>query len=178
MEPFLTRGRVCNLLLLLGLASAVPIGPVPRDSRPCFVFQIFETSPTWRARSLAIHIPRNRVAQLYPRAHGLLDEHVEIEDTLRLTVSQSVSQYVLVSSPLWDLWTDITAGRLLSESCDLVHVRRPLWREGGSAVCSVITKWSESRRTRTILYCLIWDSPNLESQVPVLISSRNRVVQL
>jgi hypothetical protein len=26
MAPFLTRGRVCNLLLLLGLASAVPLG--------------------------------------------------------------------------------------------------------------------------------------------------------
>jgi hypothetical protein len=30
----------------------------------------------------------------------------------------------------------------------------------------------------TIFYSLIWDSPNLESQVPVFISSRNRVAQL
>jgi hypothetical protein len=30
----------------------------------------------------------------------------------------------------------------------------------------------------TIFYCLIWDSPNLESQVPVFISPRNRVAQL
>jgi hypothetical protein len=30
----------------------------------------------------------------------------------------------------------------------------------------------------TIFYCLIWDSPNLEGQVPILISSRNRVAQL
>jgi hypothetical protein len=29
-----------------------------------------------------------------------------------------------------------------------------------------------------IFYCLIWDSPNLEGQVPVFISSRNRVAQL
>jgi hypothetical protein len=27
-------------------------------------------------------------------------------------------------------------------------------------------------------YCLIWDSPNLEGQVPVVISPRNRVVQV
>jgi hypothetical protein len=27
-------------------------------------------------------------------------------------------------------------------------------------------------------YCLIWDSPNLEGQVPVFISPRNRVAQL
>jgi hypothetical protein len=30
----------------------------------------------------------------------------------------------------------------------------------------------------TIFYCLIWDSPNLEGQVPVFISSRNKVAQL
>jgi hypothetical protein len=29
----------------------------------------------------------------------------------------------------------------------------------------------------TILYCLIWDYPNLEGQVPVFISPRNRVAQ-
>jgi hypothetical protein len=37
---------------------------------------------------------------------------------------------------------------LLSEICGLVSVGRPLWREEGSAICSVITQWSESRRTR------------------------------
>jgi hypothetical protein len=66
----------------------------------------------------------------------------------------------------------------LSEGCCLVSVGRPLWREDGSAICSVITQWCESRRTRTILYCLIWDSPNLEGQVPVFIPPRNRVAQL
>jgi hypothetical protein len=30
----------------------------------------------------------------------------------------------------------------------------------------------------TIFYCLIWDCPNLEGQVPVFISSMNRVAQL
>jgi hypothetical protein len=37
---------------------------------------------------------------------------------------------------------------LLSEICDIVSVGRPLWGEDGSAICSVITQWSESRRTR------------------------------
>jgi hypothetical protein len=70
---------------------------------------------------------------------------IEVEVILRLTVSQ----YVLVSSPLWDLRPDIT-------SCGLVSVGRPLWREHWSAVCSVITLWSESRRTRndTLLFHL------------------------
>jgi hypothetical protein len=30
----------------------------------------------------------------------------------------------------------------------------------------------------TIHYCLIWDSPNMDSQVPIFMSPRNRVVQL
>jgi hypothetical protein len=33
----------------------------------------------------------------------------EAKVTLRLTVGQSVSQYVLVSSPLWDLRPDINS---------------------------------------------------------------------
>jgi hypothetical protein len=38
-------------------------------------------------------------------------------------------------------------GRLRSENCSTVSVESPLWLEGGSAVCSAITQWSESRRT-------------------------------
>jgi hypothetical protein len=37
---------------------------------------------------------------------------------------------------------------LLFEICGLVSLERPLWREDGSAICSVITQWSESLRTR------------------------------
>jgi hypothetical protein len=39
-------------------------------------------------------------------------------------------------------------GRLLSESCGLVSVRHPLWRVDGSVVCSAMTQWSGSSRTR------------------------------
>jgi hypothetical protein len=41
----------------------------------------------------------------------------------------------------------LLVGMLLSEICGLLSVGRPLWREDGSAICSVITQWSESRRT-------------------------------
>jgi hypothetical protein len=40
--PFLTRGQVCNLLLLLNLASTVPV---------------FENPPTWRTRSPYLYPP-------------------------------------------------------------------------------------------------------------------------
>jgi hypothetical protein len=63
----------------------------------------------------------------------------------------------------------LPVGRLLSDTCGLVSVGRPLWREDGSEICSVITQWSESLRTR---------NPSLEGQVPVFISPRNRVAQL
>jgi hypothetical protein len=39
-------------------------------------------------------------------------------------------------------------GMLLSEICGLVSVGRRLWWEDGSAICSAITQWSESCRTR------------------------------
>jgi hypothetical protein len=60
------------------------------------------------------------------------------EVTLRLTVSQSVSQSdVLVSSTLVGL---ATRYYFPSECCGLVSVERPLWREDGFAICSVITQ--------------------------------------
>jgi hypothetical protein len=48
----LTRRRVCNLLLLLVLASAVP-----QDSRSYFIVPVLETPPTWRARSPYLYFP-------------------------------------------------------------------------------------------------------------------------
>jgi hypothetical protein len=58
----------------------------------------------------------------------------------------------------------------------LLHVGRPLWLEDGSVICSAITHLS---RTGPIIiysyYCLVWDSPNLEGQVPLFISPRNKV---
>jgi hypothetical protein len=44
----------------------------------------------------------------------------------------------LILLPVWTL---------LSEICGTVSVGRPLWREGGSAVCSEITQWFGSCRT-------------------------------
>jgi hypothetical protein len=51
--PSLTRGRVCNLLLLQVLTSTVP-----RDSRPYFMVTIPETPRTWKVRSPYLYPPR------------------------------------------------------------------------------------------------------------------------
>jgi hypothetical protein len=53
---------------------------VTQNSRRYFTVS-FETPPTWSVKSSQV--------------------------TLQLTVSQSVSQYVLVSSPIWDFWPEI-----------------------------------------------------------------------
>jgi hypothetical protein len=66
----------------------------------------------------------------------------EVEVTLWLKVSQSV--YLGVEPTL----RLVTRYYFLSESCGLVSVRRPLWREDRSAVCSAIAQWFESRRIR------------------------------
>jgi hypothetical protein len=42
----------------------------------------------------------------------------------------------------------LPVGMLLSEICGLLSIGRPLWREDGSSIYSVITQWSESLRTR------------------------------
>jgi hypothetical protein len=43
---------------------------------------------------------------------------------------QSVSQYVLVSSPIWNFWP-----KIFFRSYCLVFLGRPLWREVGSVIC-------------------------------------------
>jgi hypothetical protein len=64
VAPSLTRGRVCNLLLLLFLGSAVPLS-------------IFYCPNSWDSPNLEGQVPvfispRNRVGHIYPRALGSL----------------------------------------------------------------------------------------------------------
>jgi hypothetical protein len=55
-----------------------------------------------------IYIPQEQGGPIIPPALRFSYFKVKIKVTLRLAVSQSVSQYVLVSSPLLDLWADTT----------------------------------------------------------------------
>jgi hypothetical protein len=51
MAPSLTRGRVCNLLLLIGLTNAVPLGSEFHwYTRPYFIAPIFGNPLIWRAK--------------------------------------------------------------------------------------------------------------------------------
>jgi hypothetical protein len=71
------------------------------------------------------------------------------------------------------------------DSCRFVIVGRPLWREGGSVIYSCC--WASppqsfsgpsSTGSHNEILSQIWDSLNLESQVPLCISPRNRVALL
>jgi hypothetical protein len=70
---------------------------------------------------------------------------------------------------------------LLPDICGLHVVGRPSWRENGSVIYlynSLSLSGPSPEELMTTSYCPIRDSLNLEGQVPVFISPRNRVAQL
>jgi hypothetical protein len=100
---------------------------VPQISRPYFTVSS-ETPPTWRARSPYLYPPGTEWPSYTPWALGSLlsplttrratVEVFKLASTLGLKTRskskscydwRSVSQYVLVSSPLWNLWPDVTS---------------------------------------------------------------------
>jgi hypothetical protein len=92
---------------------------------------------------------------------------VKVEVTLQLTVSQSVNMTRCRAHSGTCDQILLPVGMFLSEICGLVSVGRPLWREDGSAVCSVITQWSESRRSRnhTLRLKLLYDWRSVSQSV-------------
>jgi hypothetical protein len=76
-------------------------------------------------------------------------EKVKVEVTLRITVSQSVSQsvWLRVGYP-FGAHDRILFFPFFSRKIALFFVLgHPLWREDWSVICSAICQWSESRRT-------------------------------
>jgi hypothetical protein len=86
----------------------------------------------------------------------------KVEVTLRLTVSKSVCLGIEYPCGTCDQIL-FPVRMLLSEICGLVSIERPLWREDGSAIYSVITQWSVLLRTRnnTILSHLRFPQPGV-----------------
>jgi hypothetical protein len=50
--------------------------------------------------------------------------------------------------------------------------------QGGPVIPEQLLLCPRPAELTTIFYCLIWDSSNMESQVPVFVSRKNRVAQL
>jgi hypothetical protein len=105
-----------------------------------------------------------------------LEPSVDNEVTLRLAVSQCV----LVSSTHEGL---AIRCYFLSVCCCLKFAILYLWgalSDERTGMQFAMQSLNGSRRSEpiTTLYCLIWDSPNLEGQAPVFVSPRKKVTQL
>jgi hypothetical protein len=96
---------------------------------------------------------------------------------------QSVGQSVLMSG-LGPVTNFSFSLKFPSESCGFIIFWCPLWREGGSVIyCTIASGPFQSshsyvevpQNSRLYFHCLIWDFPNLQGQVPIFISPRNRV---
>jgi hypothetical protein len=70
VAPSLTRGWVCNLLLLLGLATAAPLWSESLRTQNHILLSQFLDSPSLEGQVPIFISPRNSVTQLYPRALG------------------------------------------------------------------------------------------------------------
>jgi hypothetical protein len=72
LAPSLTGGRVCNLQLLLVLASAVPSGLNPTGLKTIFYCPNSWDSPNLEGQVTVFIPPGNRVAQIYAWALGYI----------------------------------------------------------------------------------------------------------
>jgi hypothetical protein len=96
--------------------------------------------------NILLHVPTSHALNVHTRYVKHMTE-VKVEVTLWLTVSLSVC--LGIEYPCGTCGQILFPVRmLLSEICGLVSVGQPLWREDGSVICSVITQWSKSLRTR------------------------------
>jgi hypothetical protein len=124
---------------------------------------------------------RWRMVRLY--LHFLYE--VEVEFNLWLTVSRPV--YLGVRRPSGTRDQFFFLFEIPFRQLRLCYFVTPSLSRGlvliyctiASGPCQSSYSWGRSPAELTaIFYCLIWDSPNLEGQVPIFISPRNRVAQL
>jgi hypothetical protein len=171
-----TEGQTASLSWLIwgalsdertGLSIAIPAVArqrsyyrvrVPRDPRPYFTVSDLRL-PQPGGPGPDIYTPRNspshRVSFSLPsKVRRATVEVFEPPPRWLLNLSKfklycdrrSVGQFVLVSGPLCGRWPDFKF-LWMTITFFLLHVRRPLWRENGSVICSPITHMLESRRT-------------------------------
>jgi hypothetical protein len=124
-----------------------------------------QTDPYWELHLfIYLGIFKDTVGSSDDITSNVADFATKFEVTLRLTVSQPICLGIEYPCGTCDQIL-FPVRMLLSEICGLQFAVQSL-------NCPIRAE------PITILYCLIWDSPNLEGQVPVFISPRNRVAQL
>jgi hypothetical protein len=70
VAPSLTRGRACNLLLLLGLTSTVPLGSESRGTQEHIIVSQFFRFPQPGVPSSRIYIPQEQGGPVIPAGTG------------------------------------------------------------------------------------------------------------
>jgi hypothetical protein len=73
--PSLTRGRICNLLYLLGLASAVPLGSESHGTQDHILLSQFFRLPQPGGPGPCIYIPQEQSVPVIPAGTGFPFHH-------------------------------------------------------------------------------------------------------
>jgi hypothetical protein len=195
--PFLMRGQICRLKLLLVLASAFILGPESRETHddilpsqilelrnlenqvPLFI-SFWNRGPSYTPRHCVSFSPsRTQKASLE------VFEEVEVEVNLRPIVSRPV--YLGVRRPSGTRDQFFFLLEISFRQLRLCYFVAPSLTRG--QVCNLLYNcfWAFPEQSllgrspaelTAIFYCLIWDSPNLEGQVPVFLSPKNKVAEL
>jgi hypothetical protein len=171
VRPLWWEVGVCSFQLKLGIASADSLGSESRMTNDNILLPQFLRLPQPVEPGSCIYFPQEEGSPVIPPGVKLSQIKVKVKVTLRPTASRPVRHGVRHPFGTRDqffpfyLW-------LYFRQFGFVVVGRPLWREVGSVDLSPTGFMS-------IFYCIyFWDSPNLEGQIPVFISPRNRVAQL
>jgi hypothetical protein len=180
------------------LASEVILGPECRGAHDHILLALIRDSPHVEGQVPVFMSHRNRVMQLYPNALGCLfiasndsrgySGGIRIASTWGLnSIQVQVNLRLMVSRPVF-----LGVG-LPSEAYGQFFFLFSVWQLRFSWcgapsltigwVCNLLVQLllgivEVPQNSMTIFWCIIWDSPNLEGQVPVFLSPRNRVSQL
>jgi hypothetical protein len=178
--PSLTKSGVCSLQLLLVLASVVFLGPKLRGTHD----HIFTVSDLRLHQSggpgSCIYFPQKWGSQVIAPGISCVLTKVKVKVILRPTVYRTVRLGIRRPPGTRDLFFPFPLSFFFFfYSFGFVDVRSPLWREVGSVLFSFCREspaqpFSDLSPTglMSIVYCLyFWDSPKLEGQVPVFIST-------
>jgi hypothetical protein len=174
VAPSLRRGGACNLMLILGIPSAVALGSESRRTQGHILLSQFLRLPQPGGLDLRIYNPQEQGGPVIPPSSSYIT-----------TDSQSAS-LSWCQAPIW-------GPRPISLLLSWIILRqlRICWWGAASLtrnrVCSFQFCWASPAQPSSglsttglnIFYCPYFlDSPKMEGQVPVFVSPRNRVDQL